>query len=166
MSGQKKNNMRKAYIILFTSLIAAASNGQSLQRVVFNSTGGSISSPGSPKMTLSVGEALVGSASGSGINLGQGFLGGSKTVTASPSGVQEITSENTTVYPNPFSSVVRINSDADNIHVSVFNIVGQEVYSGAYQTEGINLSYLTSGMYMVQASSNNKIISTTKLLKQ
>jgi|GEM_PF-3794612 len=158
--------MRKAYIVLFTSLMAACSYGQSLHHAVFNSTGGTIGAPGSTQMVLSVGEPVIGMASGSGINMGQGFLGGSKTVIASPAGIETVTSESATIYPNPFSNFVRINSDVDNIHVSVVNIIGQEVYSGAYQNTGIDLSNLTQGMYVIQASSNGKIISTTKLLKQ
>jgi hypothetical protein len=158
--------MRKAYIVLFTSLMTAASYGQSLHHAVINSTGATIGSSGPVKMVLSVGEPVIGMASGSGVNLGQGFLGGSKTVTTSPAGVEDVTTDNATIYPNPFSNIVRINSDVDNIHVSVVNIIGQEVYTGAYQTSGIDLSSLNQGMYVIQASSNGKIISTTKLLKQ
>ena len=158
--------MRKAYIVLFTSLMAASSYGQSLHHAVFNSTGGTIGSAGSTRMILSVGEPVIGMASASGVNLGQGFMGGSKTVTTSPAGIEDITTDNATIYPNPFSNIIRINSDADNIHVSVVNIIGQEVYTGAYQSGGIDLSNLNQGMYVIQASSNGKIISTTKLLKQ
>jgi hypothetical protein len=164
---KKKSNMKKAYLVLFTSLIAAASYGQSVQRVVINSTGGMISAPGSSvRMTLSVAEPIIGNVSSAGINMGQGFLGGSKTVAAAPSGIQDVTTENTNVYPNPFSHIVKINSDADNINVAVFNILGEQVYAGAYQPQGIDLSHLNTGLYILQASSNNKIISTTKLLKQ
>jgi len=146
--------------------MAASSYGQSLHHAVFNSTGGTIGSTGATQMVLSVGEPVIGMASGAGINLGQGFLGGSKTVAANPAGIDNITTDNATVYPNPFSNYIRINSDADNIHVSVVNIIGQEVYNGAYQSGGIDLSNLNQGMYVIQASSNGKIISTTKLLKQ
>jgi hypothetical protein len=163
---KKKINMKKAYIVLFTSLIAVASHGQSLQRVVFNSTGGFIGGTGSTQMILSIGEPIAGVSENSELGLAQGFLGGSKTVAASPSGIPEVSTENATVYPNPFSSLIRIKSDATDIQVSVYNTMGQEVFAGAYPSGGIDLSHLTSGIYIIHATSNETIISTTKILKQ
>ena len=158
--------MKKAYIVLFTSLIAVASHGQSLQRVVFNSTGGYIGGTGSMQMILSVGEPVTGVSETSEIALAQGFLGGSKTVAASPSSIQEVVAANAAIYPNPFSNYIKIKSDADNIQVAVYNTMGQEVYNGAYQNNGIDLSHLSPGMYIIHATSNENIISTTKILKQ
>jgi hypothetical protein len=157
--------MKRVYITLFGSLITMASFGQSLQRVVFNSTGGTIGGSGSTTMVLSVGEAVIGTSLSSGVSVGQGFLGGSKVVTATPTGIDEITADNASVYPNPFSGMVRIQSDADNINVSVYNTMGQEVYNGSYHKEGIDLSYLNSGIYIIHATANNKTISDTKLIK-
>ena len=158
--------MRKAYLVLFTSILAVASHGQSLQRVVFNSTGGYIGTPGAVQMILSVGEPVTGMSETSEIGLGQGFLGGSKTIVASPSAIEDVASENATIYPNPFSHIVRIKSDIKDIHVSVYNSMGQEVYNGNYTGNGIDLSHLSPGMYMINATSNDKTISNTKLLKQ
>ena len=158
--------MRKAYLVLFVSLMTAASYGQSLQRVVFNSTGGYIGTPGSFQMILSVGEPIIGVSETPEMALAQGFLGGSKTVIATTSGIEEAVSENATIYPNPFSNIIKINSDIDNIHVSVYNTMGQEVYNGGYDKNGLNLSHLMPGIYMVQATANEKTISNTKLLKQ
>ena len=163
---RKSSDMKKAYLVLFISLIGAASYSQSLQRVVFNSTGGYIGSPGLLQMTLSVGEPLTGVSESSEIGLAQGFLGGSKTVVASPSGIAEVATENATVYPNPFSNIVRIKSELDNINVSIYNTFGQEVYTGAYTANGIDLSHLAQGMYIIHATANDKIISNSKLLKQ
>jgi Secretion system C-terminal sorting domain len=158
--------MKKAYIVLFTSVITVASYGQSLQRVVFNTTGGYIGTPGAMQMLLSVGEPIIGVSETPEFGLAQGFLGGSKTIVAAPAGIQAISEENATIYPNPFSATIRIKSDEDNIHVSVFNAMGQEVYSGPYDKNGLNLSHLIPGIYMVQATANDKTISNTKLLKQ
>lgn len=158
--------MRKAYLVLFTSLIAAASYGQSLQRVVFNSTGGYIGQPGSIQMILSVGEPIIGVSEIPEFGLAQGFLGGSKTIVAAPSGIENVATDNATIYPNPFSKTIMINSDLDNIHVSIFNTMGQEVYNGGYEKSGLDLSYLRPGIYMVHATANEQTISNTKLLKQ
>jgi hypothetical protein len=158
--------MKKAYLILFTSFVAAASFGQSLQRIVFNSTGGYIGNPGSVQMLLSVGEPIIGVSGTQDAYLAQGFLGGSKTVAATTTGINETSADNASVYPNPFSNQVQIKSDIANIHVSVYNTLGQEVYTGMYNNEPIDLSRLTPGMYIMQATANEKIISNTKLLKQ
>jgi len=166
MKGQEKHHMKKAYIVLFTSFIAAASFGQSLQRVVFNSTGGYIGDPGSVQMLLSVGEPVTGVTETKEYGLAQGFLGGSKTVAESPSGISDVTVESAAVYPNPFTNSIRIKSDLENIQVAIYNTMGQEVFSGAYQPEGIDLSHLAPGIYMMHATSDQKIISNTKLLKQ
>jgi len=156
--------MKKAYLLLTVSFIVAASYGQSLQRIVINATGGNIGETGSPQMILSVGEPIIGLSWVTGTGLAQGFLGGSKTV-SSPSGIETIDIENAVVYPNPFSTSIRINSDLDNIHVSIYNNMGQEVYNGIYESNGINLSQLAPGIYIIHASSNQQIISNTKLLK-
>ena len=159
--------MKKAYLVLFTSLVTAASFGQSIHRVVFNSIGANIGGTGQTKMILSVGEPIVGIEQGSGIVLGQGFLGGDiKKTKTTPTGVENITADDAVVYPNPFTSTVKIKSDIDNIEVSVYNTLGQEVYNGTYQNEGINLASLSPGLYMVHAMSNDKLISNTKILKQ
>lgn len=158
--------MRKAYIVLFTSMLATASYGQSVQRMVINSTGGYIGAPGSVQMLLSVGEPVTGVSETSEIGMAQGFLGGSKTVAAAPSGIEDVAAENATVYPNPFFSYIKIRSDIQNIHVSVYNAMGEEVYNGAYSNNGIDLSHLAPGIYMIHATANDKTISNTKLLKQ
>ena len=70
------------------------------------------------------------------------------------------------VYPNPFSTHILVNSLEDNIHIYVFNVMGQEVYSAAYQSTGADLSGLAPGMYVLHAMSNEKTIINTKILKQ
>jgi hypothetical protein len=45
-------------------------------------------------------------------------------------------------------------------------MVGQEVYSGAYQSTGADLSALAPGVYVLHAMSNEKTIINTKILKQ
>jgi hypothetical protein len=164
---RKKFNMKKAYLILFTSVITAASYGQSIQNMVFNSTGGSIGAASAVHMTISVGEPAIGESSAiPGAGVAQGFLGGSKSLVSTAPDAEEVAIENASVYPNPFSSVIKINSAADNIQVSVYNIMGQQVFEGAYVNTGIDLSHLSQGMYVVHATADEKVISNTKILKQ
>ena len=158
--------MNKIYIVFLVSFISLASFGQSLQRVVFNSTGGYIGDAGSIQMLLSVGEPVIGMSDAADASLAQGFLGGSKTVAAVPSAIIETTSDYATVYPNPFTTTIYLKSDIENIRVTIYSVMGQEVYNGAYLNTGIDLSNLSPGIYMMHATANDQIISNTKLLKQ
>lgn len=161
--------MKKTYLLIFVSLMTAASYAQSQGKTVINSAGGTIGTPGGMMMQMSVGEPIAGMIQTSEIGLSQGFLTGSKSVvaTAATTGVDELANtENATVYPNPFSTHIKINSMEDNIHIYVFNVMGQEVYNAPYQPAGADLSSLSSGIYILHAMSNEKTIINTKILKQ
>ena len=159
--------MKKTYLLIFASMLTAASFAQSLGRTVINSTGGNIGSAGGIQMLISVGEPIAGMIETREFGMGQGFLAGSKTVAAQATGISEAgNTENATVYPNPFSTNVKVNSIEDNIHIYVFNVMGQEVYSAPYQSSGADLAGLAPGMYILHATSNEKTIINTKILKQ
>jgi hypothetical protein len=163
---QELKEMRKVYPIIFASLVSATMYGQSLQRCVFNSTGGSIGT-GGVRMILSVGEPVVGMVETAEVGLSQGYLTASKSIlNASATGLtDEVSTETGTVYPNPFSSHIMIASDQKDIEVSVYNIMGDEVYSGSYPSSGVDLSHLPSGMYMVKAVAAGRILINTKAIK-
>jgi hypothetical protein len=161
--------MKKTYLLIFVSMMTAASFAQSAGRIVFNAAGGTIGTPGSIQLTMSIGEPIIGMAQTKDAGLSQGFLTGTRSIvnTEETTAINEVaTSQNATVYPNPFSSHVLVNSLEDNIHIYVFNMVGQEVYSGAYQSTGADLSALAPGVYVLHAMSNEKTIINTKILKQ
>lgn len=149
-------------------MLAAASFAQSTGKMVLNSAGGTIGTPGGIQMLMSVGEPVVGMAETRDAALSQGFLIASRSIvnTESATGIQEAPAEAATVYPNPFSTRVHVAALEDNIHIYVFNMVGQQVYSGDYQPAGADLSGLAPGVYVLQAMSNDKTIINTKILKQ
>ena len=159
---QELKEMRKVYPIIFASLVSAAIYGQSLQRCVFNSTGGSIGT-GGVRMILSVGEPVVGIVETAEVGLSQGYLTASKSILNTSTAA--LTDESYKLYPNPFSSHIMIASDEKDLDVSVYGIMGEEVYKGTYPTSGIDLGHLPSGMYMVKASVNGQIILNKKALK-
>ncbi|MCW3126529.1 MAG: hypothetical protein JWO03_2187 [Bacteroidetes bacterium] len=148
--------------------MTAASFAQSnTGRSVFNSGGGTIGTPGGMQMLMSIGEPIAGMVQTNEVGISQGFLVASKTIVAATTAIDEVsTTENAMVYPNPFSNVIHVNSIEDNIHIYVFNVMGQEVYNAPYQPAGADLSGLATGMYVVHAMSNGKTIINTKILKQ
>lgn len=61
---------------------------------------------------------------------------------------------NLVLYPNPSSNVFRIKSDvAEELKINIYSLQGQLVQHGIYQSdEDINVSHLSSGLYLVQVN--------------
>ncbi|QEE49852.1 T9SS type A sorting domain-containing protein [Flavobacterium alkalisoli] len=68
-----------------------------------------------------------------------------------------------TVYPNPVSSVLYINANSNVNEVKVYNMLGQEVYTGT--SNEINLQDLQAGYYVVKVRFENNTLATSKILK-
>tara|TARA_R100001369_G_scaffold74853_1_gene103617 strand:- start:278 stop:808 length:531 start_codon:yes stop_codon:yes gene_type:complete len=70
--------------------------------------------------------------------------------------------ENTLViYPNPASSIININQ---NVDINVFNYIGDIIISKT-NVSSLDISELSSGLYMLQINYNNKTI-TKQLIKK
>lgn len=61
---------------------------------------------------------------------------------------------NLVLYPNPSSNFIKIKSDVDEkLKINIYSIIGQLVHQGSYQSnEDINVSNLSSGLYLVQVN--------------
>ncbi|WP_374542983.1 T9SS type A sorting domain-containing protein [Flavobacterium sp.] len=61
---------------------------------------------------------------------------------------------NLVLYPNPSSDVFRIKSDEnEKLKINIYSLQGQLVHQGNYQSdEDINVSNLSSGLYLVQVN--------------
>lgn len=69
------------------------------------------------------------------------------------------------VWPNPAQNVIQL-SGADVTEVQIFDILGKQVLSQKLSLENtVDVSSLTSGMYLVQASDANGAVSTVKFIK-
>ena len=86
-------------------------------------------------------------------------------------GISTIVKGKTVVYPNPSTGSIYVNStiNSESFTVSVFNAIGQNVYSKVYSTlssQMIDLSSQPSGQYMVRVISdkgvNTEVINLTK----
>ncbi|WP_179316173.1 T9SS type A sorting domain-containing protein [Winogradskyella undariae] len=79
--------------------------------------------------------------------------------TESSLGIEDNTFEAFSVYPNPTSGVLNIQSTQDVDNVTVFNLLGQSVASftkNEITNSSINLSELSEGLYLVRVTSGDK----------
>ncbi|CAM3632072.1 CotH kinase family protein [Flavobacterium saliperosum] len=79
------------------------------------------------------------------------------------------TDENTipdfVVYPNPATDVVHINHRLKNLEYTLYGIDGKLIQKGPLESDEINLTHLTSGLYLLQLEADGKS-ETKKILKR
>lgn len=84
------------------------------------------------------------------------------TVTSIP----EIDNSGILVSPNPFSEYISFQSDFYPVDIQIFNIQGAEVHHQTISDNAqINLSGLSSGVYVTVVSNNRKIIARELIIK-
>lgn len=77
------------------------------------------------------------------------------------------TLKKTTVYPNPVNDVLNISTDKSVKSVNIYNATGQKVVSDATLNNGqMNVSRLTSGVYMLNVQYENGNTEMVKILKK
>ena len=69
------------------------------------------------------------------------------------------------IYPNPIENQLVISSEENIETISIYNLNGIMVYSGTYNTEGIDVSNLNSGVYFVNIKTENHDI-TRRIVKK
>ena len=70
------------------------------------------------------------------------------------------------IYPNPVKgNMLNVKTTKTNLAYSVVNMLGQEVARGTTSGNSIDVSSLESGMYMIQFSFENKVV-TKKFIKE
>ncbi len=60
------------------------------------------------------------------------------------------------LYPNPAADVINIEVPFNSKDISIFNQLGQSVYSGPFQNS-ISIAFLNSGIYFLQIKTENGI---------
>jgi len=108
--------------------------------------------------------AVSAANTGTGVKLVQSCIG-------NPTSVNEVKSaDQITLYPNPASSSLKVMlSMPGNVVYSVYNVTGQMVLSGKLDARYLNtvdISTLTSGMYLFRAISDNNTEFTGKFVKE
>lgn len=81
-------------------------------------------------------------------------------------GIQDIGTINTNVFPNPFSNQLSV-TIGNNSTISIFDITGRNVYNGTVNTgtTTINTNQLNPGMYFVNITNGSNLF-TRKLIKR
>lgn len=74
-------------------------------------------------------------------------------------GIEDITADNVSIYPNPANNVVNVNAASNINSVEVFNMMGQKVAAiDANDTHvQINTTALSNGMYMMRITTENGV---------
>jgi hypothetical protein len=86
-------------------------------------------------------------------------------------GVAEFNSERIAMYPNPTNNKVTIDlagTELSDYRISIADITGRVIDSKEYKTlnNTIDVSQLAAGIYTVSISEGNRVLSTTKLVKE
>lgn len=84
---------------------------------------------------------------------------------AYPAGIEDVTMENTTIYPNPATDVVNINTTETIQHVEIFNMQGQLVKVWNDAVNQISVKDLANGVYMLKLTTGNGV-SMHKIVKK
>jgi fibronectin type 3 domain-containing protein len=75
-----------------------------------------------------------------------------------------------TVYPNPTTGIIKVNLEhpESGVHARILDVFGRLVLESSLgnTTSQLDLSGLSSGIYMVQIVNGNKVINCTKLIKK
>lgn len=80
-----------------------------------------------------------------------------------PSKVEEY-SNSINLYPNPANDKLFISNDAEPMKYSIYNLQGQKVLSGEYETGGIQINTLNAGAYIIKFPHNT--FSPMKFIKK
>ena len=81
-----------------------------------------------------------------------------------PAGIEEITTENT-IYPNPASDCININSTENVQRVEIYNMQGQLVKAETGEVNNISVKDLANGMYTLKLTTDNGV-SVHKIVKK
>ena len=72
-----------------------------------------------------------------------------------PAGIEDVTMENTTVYPNPATEVININTADEVQRVEIFNMQGQLVKVETGDVNTVSVKELANGVYTIKLTTSN-----------
>ena len=100
------------------------------------------------------------------INTQSGCADTSFCFTISGLGLNQTTSNWITISPNPSNGIFSINSDNLNlIEIEIYNLQGEIVYKSSSSNGSIDLSKEPKGIYLLKATSGNKLLTNKILLE-
>ena len=63
---------------------------------------------------------------------------------------EQFTNRNTSIFPNPTSGELNINSDIEILRIGIFNVYGQKVYDATYDDTALDISFLGNNTYVLE----------------
>jgi hypothetical protein len=152
--------------LIFCLLCCRGLNAQSISKTIIGSTGRTLSNSDA-KISLTIGEPVVGLMAVPGVQLGNGFY---------PSlDLQALNTSETNfdtqikVYPNPTSQTLFIfHQTLETFFVEIHNVNGQSVFNDNVRKEQpINISSYANGTYFITVTNpENKKNNTYKIIKK
>lgn len=80
-----------------------------------------------------------------------------------PSAIDEIPTDQIAFYPNPVIDFLNFNEEKGKF--AIYNLTGQLLVNGVFDSNAVNLSSLSKGVYYIRIEANNQI-QTHKLIKK
>jgi len=77
---------------------------------------------------------------------------------AGTTGIIDITKKDFEIYPNPANNVLFINTETENVLVSIFDLIGNLLINKQATNSEIDISNLQKGIYIVKIENKNKLI--------
>ena len=154
--------MKNPKIIMAVILSLSMSQAFS-QNLELTSASGGYDEGSNGSVSWSIVEPIIETYEGTSMNVTQGFHQSDIHV-VSVNNFKEI---EISVYPNPTSDVININSE-EQLNIRVFDASGREVMSTTTtsNSDQIDLSELSRGAYTFIFESNESIVKTVKIIKQ
>ena len=162
--------MKKQLIFLFF-ISTLPLFGQIIGRKVFASGGGTEPFGSNLYISYSIGEPVVGTVTGNGLILNQGFEQSDLTIVAT---VDIKESLSATVFPNPAKNELVIlveNNQESALNVKLYNLLGQLVLSQKIevirgQPIQLNVSDVGNGLYLLRLSQMSRLDYTKQVVIQ
>lgn len=85
-----------------------------------------------------------------------------------PENIEELNSQNINLYPNPANDILNITSSETISEIEIVNVMGQVVKRIEVNADNVacNVKDLTRGVYVVRISTEGKVISQDKFVKE
>lgn len=140
-------------------------NAQSISKTIIGSTGRTLSNSDA-KISLTIGEPVVGLMMASGVQLGNGFY--PSLDLQALNNIESNFDAQIKIYPNPASQSLFIyHQTVETFIVKIHDVNGKSLFNDVvHKEQPINISSYTNGTYFITVTnSENKKINTYKIIK-
>lgn len=136
-------------ILMLLFILPLCTLSQSIEKRVINSSGGT-QTQSEIKLSSSISEVVVGALQSpdNGVLVSSGYFPALELGSLS---IDEFKDEEISIYPNPFTEKISINSNLEDYQISVINMQGVTIFKARKNlTNEYILSRLQTGVYILQ----------------